>query len=411
MDTKKIAYLLTFSLILGFSGFAYGAEEDTRYLVKSHSGFWKKSFGVRHEFIDGFTTDLSDWQLKVSKMFGVETVPVKKLYVLPESNQTETEGSMNKEKEKGKLDIDVKAKPTISARPTPSAQLSWGVRSVYGNNPTLVKTSGGSGVNLAVLDTGVLKNHIDLKNRVSQCKDFTSFKTPIINGQCEDKNGHGTHVAGVIAADGGSDGKGIYGVAPESSLLVYKVCGNNGSCWSDDIAVAIRNAADGGANIISMSLGSDSESSLITDAISYAVDKNVLVVAAAGNDGPYVGSIDYPAANKNVIAVGAFDVSSSIAEWSSRGVNSTTTPYVVEEQDIEFAAPGVNVESTWKDGGYVILSGTSMSTPHVSGLAAKLWQKNALDPDSATRSLLQQFSQDLIPAGDDDSSGWGFPHL
>ena len=160
-----------------------------------------------------------------------------------------------------------------------------------------------------------------------------------------------------------------------------------------------------------MSLGSDSESPLIKSAISYAVNKNTLVVAAAGNDGPDTGSIDYPGANPDVIAVGAFDVGWAMVDWSSRGINSTTTPYVMEEGDVEFAAPGAIVESTWKDGGYVILSGTSMATPHITGLAAKLWQKDAKDPDSATRALLQAFSQDLIPAGDDDASGWGFPHL
>ena len=175
--------------------------------------------------------------------------------------------------------------------------------------------------------------------------------------------------------------------------------------------MAIRNAADNGAHIINMSLGSDTESSLIKDAIFYAVSKNVLVVAAAGNDGPDPDSIDYPGANSNVIAVGAFDIAQVIADWSSRGINSTTTPYVVEEKDIEFAAPGVIIESTWNNGGYVILSGTSMASPHMAGLAAKLWQKDALDPDSATRDLLHTFSQDLNLVGDDNTSGFGFPHL
>lgn len=406
MNTKKTVYLLVLSLLLGLSGLAYGATEDTRYLVKSNSGFWKKSLGVRHEFKDGFTADLSDWQLRVLKVFGVELISVKKLYILPELPVTpeneEIEGSA-----KGRP----KPTPSPSTRPVPSDQLPWGIEAIYGNDPFLATTSGGAGVNVAVLDTGVLKSHLDLKNRVVGCKDFTAMKQPVVNDKCDDKNGHGTHVTGVIAADGGTDGKGIYGVAPEVNIFAYKVCGANGSCWSDDIAFAIRTATDNGANIINISLGSDSESSLITDAISYAVDKNVLVVAAAGNDGPDIESIDYPGANPNVIAVGAFDVAFSIADWSSRGANLTTTPYVIEEKDIEFAAPGVIIESTWNNGGYVILSGTSMATPHVTGLAAKLWQKDALDPDSATRNLLHAFSQDLSPAGDDDMSGFGFPHL
>src|SRR3989344_982636 len=405
MNTKKIAYLLAFSLLLGLSSFAYGASEDTRYLVKSNSNFWKKSFGVRYEFSEGFTVDLTDWQLRVTKIFGVEVVPVKKLYILPEllaASQNDIEVAKD----------EIKARPTpVPVRPTPSSQMPWGIKAVYGNNPLVIKTSGGADATVAILDTGVFKDHPDLARRVAQCKDFTAAKQPIVDGKCDDKNGHGTHVAGTIAADGGADGKGIYGVAPETSLFAYKVCGNNGSCWSDDIAFALRTAADNGANVVNLSLGSDNESSLIKEAISYAVSKNVLVVAAAGNDGPYAGSIDYPGANSDVIAVGAFDSGIKIAEWSSRGVNLTTEPYVVESGDIEFAAPGVNVESTWKDGSYVISSGTSMATPHMAGLAAKLWQKSAKDPDSATRELLHTFSQDILLPGDDDASGWGFPHL
>ncbi|MBI2064588.1 MAG: S8 family peptidase [Candidatus Yanofskybacteria bacterium] len=402
IETKKVAYLLVFSLVLGFSGFAYGASDDTRYLVKSNSNFWKKSFGVRHQFEEGFTTDLTDWQIRVARVFGVELIPVKKLYVLPESPVVPDPA-----------DTDTKAK---SARPSParllpSDQIPWGVEAVYGGKLLTDKPSGGAGVSVAVLDTGILRAHPDLKSRIKECKDFTSAKQSVVDNSCDDKNGHGTHVAGTIAADGGSDSKGIYGVAPESDLLVYKVCGANGSCWSDDIAVAMRTAAVNGANIINMSLGSDSESSLIRDAISYAVEKNVLVVAASGNDGPDIGSIDYPGANPDVIAVGAFDIDRDVADWSSRGSNSTTDPNSINYGDIEFAAPGVVVESTGKDGGYVIMSGTSMATPHIAGLAAKEWQKDAPDPDSATRDLLYKFSQDLGYVGEDDASGFGFPHL
>lgn len=147
------------------------------------------------------------------------------------------------------------------------------------------------------------------------------WKRGIKNG-CADGNGHGTHVAGTIAANGGSDGNGIYGVAPEANLWVIKVCGNSGSCWGDDIAAGIRYAANNGANIISMSLGGDSPDSQILSAVDYAVNKNVLVVAAAGNDGPADGSIDYPGAYVKVIAIGAIDSSGDVPSWSSRGINN-----------------------------------------------------------------------------------------
>jgi subtilisin len=264
MTYKKIAYFLAFLLVLGSSGFANAATDDTRFLVKSQSGFWKKSFGVRHEFNEGFTTDLNDWQLRLAKVFGVEVVPVAKVFILADIPVTtpSVEGTTDPA---GNGNGDVKGKPTpspVARSSTPSTQLPWGIKAIYNNEPTLVKTSGGAGVNVAVLDTGIYREHLDLKNRIAQCKDFTTVKPAVTDGKCDDKNGHGTHVAGTIAADGGADGKGIYGVAPEANLFAYKVCGANGSCWSDDIADAIRMAADKGANIISISLGSDGESSV-----------------------------------------------------------------------------------------------------------------------------------------------------
>src|SRR3989338_3989679 len=389
---KKTAYLAIILALLFTAHSSNAASDDTRYFIKSTSGWWKKSFGVRHNFDNGFTSDLTDFQLRLAKVFGVEVEPVKKLNILPDLSQAPITSGR------------VQAK-----RIKPTEQIPWGVKAVY-NDSFISKSSGGLGVNVAILDTGVLKTHPDLKNRIKKCKDF-SGPVAVADGKCDDKNGHGTHVAGIIVADGGSDGIGIYGMAPEAELFAYKVCSNNGTCWADDIAVALRMATDDGTNIINMSLGSDNPSPLITDATAYAVSKKVLVVAAAGNDGPYIGSIDYPGADMNVVAVGAVDKDIQTPDWSSRGINLTTEPYVVEEKDIELTAPGVGVESTWKDGGYAILSGTSMASPHVAGLAAKLWQKDSLDPASDTREILHRLVTDLLPIGDDNNSGFGFPHL
>jgi subtilisin len=157
-----------------------------------------------------------------------------------------------------------------------------------------------------------------------------------------------------------------------------------------------------------MSLGSDAPDPLILDAIDYADALGVLVVAAAGNDGPADGSIDYPGAYWKVVAVAASDSGDAIAPWSSRGNNYATTPYINEERDVEFAAPGVAVESTWNNGGYATISGTSMATPHMAGLAAKLWQGSA----AATRGHLQTLAlagPDLGRPGDDPDAGFGLP--
>lgn len=376
----------------------FAADSPGRYFVKSEKGFWKNAFGVRHTFLNGFTADLSDWQVRVGRVFGLDIEPVKLLFILPEDFNALAQ-------ESGTV---IKGKRSV--RILPSDQTPWGIEAIYQDN-LIQKTSGGKGVNVAVLDTGILASHPDLKSRIKECKDFTSPRAPVVDGKCEDKNGHGTHVSGIIAANAGLDALGIYGVAPESNLFVYRVCSAAGSCYADDISVALKTAANNGANIVNVSLGSDGSSPLIVEGIDYADSKGVLVVAAAGNDGPYFGSIDYPAANKPTISVGAFGVFINVADWSSRGINSTTTPYLKEEKDMEFAMPGVNIESTWKDGGYAILSGTSMAAPFLSGLAAKYWQFLADKPAEATRLLLHSYARDIDVAGDDDASGWGFPQV
>lgn len=396
-----LTILLAFILSASFVFAAPKASEGPRYFIKTSNLFWQKSFGVRHSFENGFTADLSGIQVTLAKIFGVEIEPVEELHVLPEEVIAETLENPS-----------VKPAARTLARPVPSDQTPWGIELIY-NDSLIASSSGGIEVNVAVLDTGVLKTHVDLKNRVEQCKDFTNAKTPIKDGTCDDKNGHGTHVSGIILADGGDDGLGIYGIAPEANLFAYKVCGNDGSCWADDIAMALRTAADSGVNIINMSLGSNNESILIKNAIDYAVSKDILMAAAAGNDGPYPESIDYPAANPKVLAVGAIDKVLLVPDWSSLGINFSTSPYVVEKKDMEFAAPGVKVESTWKNGGYAILSGTSMSSPHVAGLAAKFWQAIALEGTkaNATRDFLHQISGDIWSVGDDNATGFGLPQV
>jgi len=391
---KKI---IIFSLVLGMTLLAGGivvaagvektGDESSRYLVKSNNGILKMVFEVNHKFDSGFTTKLSKGQLKFLDKLGVETEEVAIYTILapPEACSPWPE-CKNEESE---------PEPEPEERNCyPETQVPYGITKVNGG-------SGGAGVIVAVLDTGVYKEHLDLN--VELCKDATKRR---IKDGCLDVNGHGTHVAGIIAANGGSDRKGIFGVAPEANLWVIKVCGLTG-CWTDDIAAGIRYAADNGANIISMSLGGDTESSLIKDAIDYAAEKDVLVIAAAGNDGSANGSIDYPGANANVMAIGAIDINENVASWSSRGINPGTQAYYVEEGEVEFGAPGVDVLSTWNNGCYDVISGTSMATPHVAGLAAKLWDNDA----ATTRTHLQNLAKlhDLHTEGDDTATGFGLP--
>ena len=374
----------------------------------------KALLGVRHEFpgllSPGlFSTDLTPEQVEYLDGLGIDTVPVQ-LYQVA-AKPVCGDGIAQKSEQCGEPGlpgcpegyvcenckcVEETAPPERSCYPgTPLILRPWGTMWVNGG-------SGGAGVIVAVLDTGVYIDHLDLKANVVDCKDATGRK--IRNG-CTDSHGHGTHVAGTIVANRGDDGLGILGVAPDAKLMAIKVCGKRGDCWGDDIAAGILYAADNGAHIISISLSDDLPDLLIEAAIDYAVDAGVLVVAAAGNDGPEEGSIDYPAANPKVIAVGAVWMPNYVPDWSSRGINPGEEEYIVEEREVEFGAPGIGIESTYNDGCYTFMDGTSMAAPHVSGLAAKLWQGSA----DATRSYLQRIAVDISPVGDDPATGFGLP--
>ncbi len=381
--TKLIVLAIIFLFVL--SGIATANSEKSRYLVRSDNAKLKALFGVQHNFKEGFTADLTAAELKLLKKSGirVEDVPLYSILAKPVCGDGACQGN-----ELTTCPGDCPPQPRTC---TPTTK-PYGVAMVNGG-------SGGLGVKVAVLDTGVYQ-HRDLD--LSLCADTTRKG---IRAGCDDGNGHGTHVAGIVSADSSNDGLGIYGVAPDTSLFAIKVCGSSGLCWADDIAEGIYYAADKGANIISLSLGSDSVSVIIKEALGYAMNKGVLIGAAAGNDGPADGSIDYPAAHMGMVAVGAIDSAKNVPDWSSRGVNDGD--YVIEEREVMFGAPGVNVESTWNDGCYAVLSGTSMATPHVSGLAAKLWQGSA----EATKTYLQGLAKlnDLHTPGDDTATGFGLP--
>jgi subtilisin len=153
MNIKKIAVFLIILVICGMAISARAAEEDTRYFVKTNAAFWKKSFNARHVFNNGFTADLTDWQLRLAKLFGVEVESVKKFNILEDS-------------------LLAKAPKPTPIKQVPSDSIPWGIKMVY-NDDSLDKTSGGVDINVAVLDTGV-SIHLDLKDRIKECKDFTN---------------------------------------------------------------------------------------------------------------------------------------------------------------------------------------------------------------------------------------------
>jgi subtilisin family serine protease len=239
-------------------------------------------------------------------------------------------------------------------------------------------------VKVAVLDTGIDLDHPDLN---------------VINGatfvrgtrSSNDDNGHGTHVAGTIGGIRGND-IGVVGVAPGVDLYAVKVLDKKGRGSSFAVANGIVWAYENDMDVINMSLGSDYYSQTIVEALSLLEGKDIIAVAASGNDGSFV---DYPAAYPTTIAVGAVDSDNNIADFSSNGT------------EVDVVAPGVNILSTYKDGQYVTGSGTSMATPHVSGVAVLFKYKNPNGTLDDFRKYIETTSIDLGETGKDNYYGFG----
>jgi subtilisin family serine protease len=221
----------------------------------------------------------------------------------------------------------------------------------------------------------------------------------------DDDNGHGTHVAGIAAAV--DNEIGVIGASPEAYLYAVKVLDRTGSGYVSDVIAGIQWAIDNDMDVINMSLGTDSDIQSLHDAVDAAYAANIVVVAAAGNDGDTDpdSDVDYPAAYSSVIAVAATDSEDIRASWSSDGT------------EVELAAPGVEVRSTWKGGKYKVLSGTSMASPHVAGTVALILATSVpstYDADSdgfwdpvEVRAVLQETADDLGDSGFDVYYGYG----
>jgi thermitase len=251
------------------------------------------------------------------------------------------------------------------------------------------------GVRIGVVDTGIDRTHPDLSGQTLVCAQ--SLDMPIEVGRCDDDNGHGTHVAGTIAAKA-NNGIGIAGVAFNADLVVCKALDEFGSGSVADVANCIGWARSQGVKVISLSI-EGGDSATLHDAVANAWDggNGALVVAAAGNEGD--DTLGYPAAYPEVVSVAATDDRDARADFSN--ANS----------DVEVAAPGVDILSTVPGGGYDAMSGTSMATPHVSGVAGVLWQLFPPETAAAIRFRLDATVDDLGPAGRDSSFGFGRVNL
>ncbi len=222
----------------------------------------------------------------------------------------------------------------------------------------------GEGAKVAILDTGIDPDHQDLANAIADQNDFTG-------DGIEDENGHGTHCAGIVGAR--LNGVGFVGVAPKSELLIGKVLDNNGSGTYSWISEGVYWAVESGANIISMSLGGSGSDPELYKAIQHALYYGAFVICAAGNEGSlFMNSIGYPGKYGGVITVASHDRNGNPSGFSSRG------------GEVDIMAPGSDIWSTYKKGGYAELSGTSMATPFVAGLAALIVAKHNSSNSNAT---------------------------
>ncbi|MBS3909583.1 MAG: S8 family serine peptidase [Actinobacteria bacterium] len=247
---------------------------------------------------------------------------------------------------------------------------------------------------VAVIDTGVDYNHEDLSNKVIKGYDFINNDNDPM-----DDHFHGTHVAGIIAAET-NNAVGIAGVAPGAKILAIKVLGRDGEGTDLQISKGIVYAADNGAKIINLSLGGPGWSFVLDDAVQYARKKGCLVVASAGNAG--TSETYYPASYDGVVSVGATDSYDKRAYFSNFG------------PDVDIAAPGVDILSTYNKGGtptYVYAGGTSMAAPVICGAAALISAGNpTYTADQLQRALLLA-TQDLGTPGRDDYFGYGLVDL
>jgi thermitase len=254
------------------------------------------------------------------------------------------------------------------------------------------------GVKVGIVDTGIDKTHPDLAGKAVGCA--TSYNTGLLihNGVCPDDNGHGSHVSGTISANT-NNATGVSGVAFNSPIVMCKALATAaGTGLTSDIANCINWVAGQGVKVLSMSLGGGDNATLKAAVQkAYNNGNGVLIVAAAGNDGD--ATLNYPAAYPEVVSVAATDNRDHRASFSN--ANS----------DVEIAGPGVDIESTYTGGLYMSLSGTSMATPHVAGVAAVIADLNPTANAATLRSKLDAAVDDIGPAGRDTSFGFGRVNL
>ncbi|SJZ75092.1 S8 family peptidase [Selenihalanaerobacter shriftii] len=291
----------------------------------------------------------------------------------------------------------------------------WGPKHIEAAKGWSLET-GKENITIAVLDTGISLNHPDLKPNLVQGYDMVDI-TPDefitspgweLTGDYLDRDflpidevGHGTHVAGIIAAVG-NNAEGIAGVTWHCRVMPVKVLTKyknittgqvTGIGLFDDISAGVIQATDAGADIINLSLGSLNKSLILEDAINYTLNQDVTIIAAMGNEN--IEEPSYPAAFPGVIAVGSINKNDQLSDFSNSG------------DHIDLVAPGEDIMSSYLNNGYKKLSGTSMAAPHVAGLVGLIKSINPSLSNNQIQNILFKTATDLGKKGFDKFYGWG----
>ena len=264
----------------------------------------------------------------------------------------------------------------------PEQRASWGHERI---GATDVEPDG-TGVDIGVLDTGIQTDHCSLS--VAGGRNFAGSGPPT---DYEDRHGHGTHVAGIAAAT--DNDLGVIGAAPNANLYAVKVLDDEGRGRYSELVAGIDWCMENGVELISMSLGGESESAAVAEAVESATAAGHLVLSAAGNEGNQGDgscaeeTMTYPATHEDVLAVAAMDEDDGLASYSSVGAG------------VDLLAPGTNVTSTFADNEYAEASGTSMACPFVTGVAALVWERTEADgpgPNDAVRRTLAETAEPVL---------------
>ena len=302
-----------------------------------------------------------------------------------------------------RIDDDVKVEALVKAdnkkikingvpKSQPLEVLPWGIDRI--DAELAWTTTVADPIKVAIIDTGIDISHPDLKDNIKGGMSAVGYTTSY-----NDDNGHGTHVAGIVGAIDNT--VGVIGVGPQIDLYAVKVLDRRGSGYLSDIIEGLDWVIANGMQVVNMSLGTSADVLSFHEAIQKVNAAGITQVAAVGNNG---SSVIYPAAYSETIAVSATDNTNTIASWSSRG------------SEVDLAAPGVSIYSTYKGQTYKTLSGTSMAAPHVTGAVALVLNTavGAYDADAdgvwdtaEVQKKLQDRATDLGVIGFDNLYGWG----